>query len=592
MILQALKEYYDRKAADSDSGIAPEGWERKEIPFLVVLDQQGNFIHFEDTRVIQENRRRARAFLVPSLGEAKGNGIKANLFWENIEYMFGIPANAGRNAKRVAAQHAEFIRKINNIQGTCPALEIVKTFLHNIPRPALCAHPLWNEILELNQSLLFAIANRGAVTDDAELKRLIGAFLAPRGKTGFCLVSGQNDIIATLEPLIKGVRDANPTGAHIVSVNNSITPAGNSGATPAFASLMKEQGANSPIGKRASFAYATALNHLLGKDSSQRLQVGDASTVFWSEKNTRFEEQFSLFFSEPAKDDPGRNVQAVKALLESPKTGAQPADQANAGMFYVLGLSPNAARISIRFWIAAPLSQMMDQIRQHFRDLEIVCTPYEQPVFSLFRLLVCTAPLGKAENIPPNLEGELMRAILEGLPYPAALLNAVIRRIKVEQSQKNPKTGKSVPHITYIRAALIKACINRNCRFQKITQQEELAVSLDPNNMNIGYRLGRLFATLEKIQEEANPGINATIRDRYYAAASSAPVIVFGRLMTLKNHHLSKLENIGRRVNLERLVGEIVGGIQDFPAHLTLDDQGRFAVGYYHQRQDFFATKE
>lgn len=129
MILQALKEYYDRKAADPDSGIAPEGWERKEIPFLVVLDQQGNFIHFEDTRVIQENRRRARAFLVPSLGEAKGNGIKANLFWENIEYMFGIPANAGRNAKRVAAQHAEFIRKINNIQGTCPALEIVKTFL-------------------------------------------------------------------------------------------------------------------------------------------------------------------------------------------------------------------------------------------------------------------------------------------------------------------------------------------------------------------------------------------------------------------------------------------------------------------------------
>ncbi len=223
---------------------------------------------------------------------------------------------------------------------------------------------------------------------------------------------------------------------------------------------------------------------------------------------------------------------------------------------------------------------MMDQIRQHFRDLEIVCAPYEQSVFSLSRLLVCTAPLGKAENIPPNLEGELMRAILEGLPYPAALLNAVIRRIKVERD------------VTQIRAALIKACINRNCRFRKKTQQEELAVSLDPNNVNVGYRLGRLFAVLEKIQEEANPGLNATIRDRYYAAASSAPVTVFGRLMTLKNHHLAKLENIGRRVNLERLVGEIVDGIKDFPAHLTLDDQGRFAVGYYHQRQDLFAKIE
>ena len=173
-----------------------------------------------------------------------------------------------------------------------------------------------------------------------------------------------------------------------------------------------------------------------------------------------------------------------------------------------------------------------------------------------------------------------MRAILEGLPYPATLLQSVVRRIKVEHE------------ITHIRAALIKACINRNCRFKKKTQQEELAVSLDPNNMNIGYRLGRLFAVLEKIQEEANPGINATIRDRYYAAASSAPVTVFGRLMTLKNHHLSKLESAGRRINLERLIGEIVGGVQDFPAHLNLDDQGRFAVGYYHQKQDFYTKKE
>jgi len=343
---------------------------------------------------------------------------------------------------------------------------------------------------------------------------------------------------------------------------------------------MKEQGANSPIGKRASFAYATALNHLLRKDSAQRIQVGDASTVFWSEQQTEFESQFAGFFIDPPKDNPDKLTEAVKALLESPRSGSRQGDENGGCGFYVLGLAPNIARISIRFWIAGQLLEIRDRIKAHFQDITIVHATSDSPYFSIKRLLRSIAPLGDDKNIPPNLEGDTMRAILEGLPYPATLLQSVVRRIKVEHE------------ITHIRAALIKACINRNCRFKKKTQQEELAVSLDPNNVNIGYRLGRLFAVLEKIQEEANPSLNATIRDRYYAAASSAPVTVFGRLMTLKNHHLAKLENIGRRVNLERLVGEIVDGIMEFPAHLSLDDQGRFAVGYYHQRQDFFATKE
>ena len=573
MILQALKEYYDRKAADPDSGIAPEAWERKEIPFLVVLDKQGSFIQFEDTRTANGNINRARSFIVPSLGEAKGNGIKANLFWENIEYMFGIPATTGRNQKRIAAQHAEFIRKINALQGTCPALKIVNEFLGGLNPAIIQSHPLWNEVVEINQPLLLAIAGQGPVTNDPVLKRLIDASRSPKGKPGFCLVAGEEDTINTLEPPIKGVKDASPMGAHLVAVNNKVSASGNSGATPAFASFMKEQGANSPIGKRASFAYATALNHLLSKDSAQRIQVGDASTVFWSERKTDFESQFADFFSDPPKDNPDKLTAAVKALIESPRSGSLQNGEKSGCGFYVLGLAPNIARISIRFWIVGQLSEIKDKISAHFQDMTIVHAPNDSPYFSLKRLLRSTAPLEDDKNIPPNLEGDIMRAILEGLPYPATLMQSVIRRIKVEHE------------ITHIRAALIKACINRNCRRKKKTQQEELAVSLDPNNMNIGYRLGRLFAALEKIQEEASPGLNATIRDRYYAAASSAPVTVFGRLMTLKNHHLSKLENIGWRVNLERLIAEIVDGIQDFPAHLSLDDQGRFAVGYYHQRQ-------
>jgi CRISPR-associated protein Csd1 len=194
----------------------------------------------------------------------------------------------------------------------------------------------------------------------------------------------------------------------------------------------------------------------------------------------------------------------------------------------------------------------------------------------LFRLLVSVATQGKADNIPPNLGGELVRSVLSDLPYPQTLLAAAVRRIRAEHE------------ITYARAALIKACINRARRYANPELKEELKMSLDEGNRNVGYRLGRLFAVLEKIQEEANPGINATIRDRYYGAAASNPVTVFSTLLRLKNHHVAKLENRGRAVNLEKRIGEIMDGIGDFPAQLSLTDQGRFAIGYYHQRQDFF----
>ncbi|MCL4491530.1 MAG: type I-C CRISPR-associated protein Cas8c/Csd1, partial [Nitrospirae bacterium] len=156
--------------------------------------------------------------------------------------------------------------------------------------------------------------------------------------------------------------------------------------------------------------------------------------------------------------------------------------------------------------------------------------------------------------------------------------SSAIRRIRAEQE------------VTYPRASLIKAVLVRKARYKN--EKEEIAMGLDAGNTNAGYRLGRLFAVLEKIQEEASPGINATIRDRFYSSASSTPVTVFSHLLKLKNHHIAKLENKGRAVNFEKLVGEIVDDINDFPAHLSLDDQGRFAVGYYHQRQDFFKKKD
>jgi CRISPR-associated protein Csd1 len=384
---------------------------------------------------------------------------------------------------------------------------------------------------------------------------------------GTCLVTGNEDVpIAKNETVIKGVWGAQTAGANIVSFNDR-----------AFESYGKRerQGENSPISQSASFAYTTALNQLLRKDSSQRLQVGDASTVFWADRPTELETSIVDIFGEPPKDDPDRNVRAVASLYRAIDNGLMEKDEGKT-RFFVLGLSPNAARIAIRFWHHATVADMAARIRQHFDDLAIVRSERDPPYPTLFRLLVSVATQGKADNIPPNLGGELMRSILADLPYPQTILAAAVRRVRAEHE------------VPYPRAALIKACINRDTRYSKPSMKEELKMSLDESNVNVGYRLGRLFAVLEKIQEEANPGINATIRDRFYGAASSTPVTVFSTLLKLKNHHLSKLDNRGRAVNLEKRIGEIIEGIGDFPAQLPLVDQGRFAIGYYHQRQDFF----
>ena len=583
MILQALKEYYDRKAADPDSGIAPLGWERKDIPFLVVIDRQGAFLRFEDTRELVGKKLRAKNFVVPSLGEAKGNGIKSNIFWENAEYMFGLPMRGKSDPARVADQHKAFKSKILSLK-VAPepgcALAAIRTFIQNVDTEKIQLAPLWPEVKEMNQPLLLSVSGCGAITDAPDARDAVNqahASLQEGGKK-LCLVSGEPDVMATLEPPIHGVQGASTMGAHLVAVNNKVAESGNGGATPAFASFMKEQGANSPIGKNASLAYTTALNTLLGKDSKQKIQVGDATTVFWSEKKDVLEETFGDFWSDPPKDDPDRLTNAVAALFSSVETGAFAMDSDDT-KFYVLGLSPNAARISVRFWHHNTVADLAEHIRTYFDDLRIAHGSRDKDDLSLWRLLVSTAVQGKSENIVPNLAGNVMRCILEGLPLPETLLQASLLRAKAERD------------VTYPRAKLIKGCLNRKLRKSNPNHERSLTMALDKENNNVGYRLGRLFAVLEKIQQEANPGINATIRDKFYASASSTPSTVFGNLMRLKNHHLSKLENSGRRIWFEKLLCEILSEVPEFPAHLKLDDQGHFAIGYYHQVQDLWIKK-
>ncbi len=566
MILQALREYYERKRAEPDTDVVPVGFERKEIPFILEIDALGKLTQIEDTREGEGKRKRARAFLVPQ-SVKRTVRVEANLLWDTVEYVLGVDTR--ERPERVAEQHQAFLDKIESLPPAVQrdeGVQAVSYFLQGMDIEALSQYGAWSEIEDGNPNVTFRLhGDLDLVCQRSGVEEFITADQTAESAGELCLVTGKTDEVERLHAAIKGVWGAQTSGANIVSFNQD-----------AFESYGKTQGANAPVGKRAAFSYTTALNHLLRKDSPQRLQVGDASVVFWADRPAELETSAVDIFGEPRKDDPDRNVQAVKSLYTAIEHGLLENPEGEA-KFFALGLSPNAARVAIRFWYHATVAEMAGRIKQHFDDLAIERSPRDPPYLSLLRLLKATIrDRDKADKIPPNLGGELMRSILAGLPYPRTLLSAAVRRIRTEH------------HVTYPRAALIKACINRATRHSNPSMKEEIGMSLNEANTNIGYRLGRLFAVLEKIQEEANPGINATIRDRYYGAASSTPVTVFSTLLKLKNHHLSKLENPGRVVNLEKRIGEIMDGIDDFPAQLALEDQGRFAIGYYHQRQDFF----
>lgn len=591
MILQALKEYYDRKAADSDSDIAPEGFERKEIPFVVVLDPDGRMVALEDTRESNGRKSVAKKFLVPRSKSRSGSRSYATTFllWDHIGYLFGhSTSDEPKDVERAANQHQTWRESLDALPEDVKADEgvaAVLAFYRSGGVDAVTGDPLWSECVKIAScNMTFRLtAERDLVPCRPAVvtyqMSLVGGASAPEGTLGDglgavsrCLVSGEIGSIARTHartPINKDTKSLVAFQKHA-----------------GYDSYGKEQGYNAPVSTAAEFAYTTALNTLL--KSRQRLAVGDATTVFWSSRSSTLESEFGDFFNDPPNDNPDRGTRAVADLLQSVKSGAYVTTDGDT-RFYVLGLAPNSARISVRFWKTGTVPEMAEHFAKHFQDLLIVHGSKEHEHLSLHSLLISTASQGKPENIPPNLAGETMRAILEGLPYPQTLLQAALRRIRAEQGKKS-RSGRSVPNVTYARAALIKGCINRSSRV-RIPQSKELTVSLDTTNMNTGYRLGRLFATLEKIQSESHPGINATIRDKFYGAASSTPVTVFGNLMRLKNHHLAKMDNVGRRINFERLLGEVVSGINDFPPHLKLEDQGRFAIGYYHQMQDFYTRK-
>lgn len=570
MILQALYEYYQRNAAIPESGIAPEGFEWKEIPFIIVIDKEGKFIRLEDTREGEGKKKRGKAFLVPQ-GEKKASGIKANLLWDGPEYVLG--ANP-RGRDDVLERHAVFIERyrtafashLDNINVAAMLKFIESDAMSSIEASSSDAG-LLKELLESNANTTIRIEGAGhsVISDD------ISSFIDESSDEpeGICLIRGERDTVPKLNPAIKNVHGAQTAGAALVSFN-----------LPPFRSYGKEQNINAPIGTKAVFAYTTALNKLLSSESN-RLSLGDATIVFWAQKDSAFEKTVKSFFfaaSKP-KDDPDRDAADAKANLLSSLSGILPEEMGTK--FFILGLSPNAARISVRFWHQGTIGDFCAKMRRHFDDLDIIAPSFDQCRMSLQYLLGSTVLDWKSENIPPNLAGNVMRAVLSGTPYPETFANQCLRRVRAKRD------------VTRVHASILKACLNRKLRVSNPSNKKEMTVSLDQSDMNVGYRLGRLFAVLEKIQEDANPGINATIRDRFYGAASSNPVAVFPQLLKLKNHHLSKLENQGFKIAHEKRLAEIIDGLpNEMPAHLDMDNQARFAIGYYHQRQALFASNK
>ncbi|WP_040976599.1 type I-C CRISPR-associated protein Cas8c/Csd1 [Necropsobacter massiliensis] len=586
MILHALTKYYQRK-----DGVAPEGFENKEIPFIIVIDRDGKFIRLEDTREQKGKKKIGQKFLIPKDQHTTGKSAykASNILWDHYGYVLAFPKEVEGIAKKTPEeievekeknrllannQHASFTAKVNELKQALPddaGIAAVAAFLASAEEKGkVMQSENWAECAKVKGcNLSFRLVEEAV--DLVCQSKVVRTYVSQTNQAqsdnvpkGICLVTGKPAPIARLHNAVKGV---NAKPAPFTSVNLS-----------AFESYDKEQGFIFPVGEQAMFEYTTALNTLLAGDN--RFRIGDVTTVCWSEKPTPLESCVSRLLNGGGKDNPDDHIDAVKTLYKSLYNGKY-TEPDGKDKFYLLGLSPNSARIVVRFWHETTVAALSENIAAWYDDLKIVRgenSPYPE-YMPLPRLLGNLVLDGKMENLPSDLIAQVTDAALNNRVLPVSLLQAALRRNKAEQK------------ITYGRASLLKAYINRAIRAGRLKNMKELTMSLDRNRQDIGYVLGRLFAVLEKTQAEANPGLNATIADRYFGSASSTPIAVFGTLMRLLPHHLNKLEFEGRAVQLQWEIRQILEHCQKFPNHLNLEQQGLFAIGYYHETQ-FLFTKD
>ncbi|MCZ0735973.1 type I-C CRISPR-associated protein Cas8c/Csd1 [Phreatobacter sp. AB_2022a] len=547
------------------------GFSQQGIGWLIALDTDGKPVGSpHDLARVQGKKRLPQQMAVPSPVK-RTSGIAPNFLWDKTAYVLGVTAGTGA---RTAQEHQAFLDRHREwIAGTND--EGLVAFLRFLDwwRPEKFVELGWSEEMK-DQNLVFALESERMANvrlhDRPAAKALWARLQSDGGRPeAVCLVTGERAPIARLHPAIKGVWGAQTAGASIVSFN-----------LDAFTSYGKEQGDNAPVSDVAAAAYTSALNHFLERGSRHRLQIGDASTVFWAEAaDSAAADAADAMFQQFFAIDENMEADKVGALLDNLRHGRPVGDlqpALSSGVrFFVLGLAPNAARLSVRFFVENDFGVIAKRYLDHLERLRIDPPPREENP-SIWRMLIETAVLRKSDNIQPNLAGDWFRAILTDTPYPMTLLSSLIMRLRADHD------------VNALRAAILKSVLIKNFNV-------EAPVSLDPACRDKGYLWGRLFAVFEQVQVAAlGTGVNATIKDKFYGAASAQPRKVFRIIQSGSAYHLSKIgkQNPGRRINLEKLIAEIMEEMtpsdDPFPASLPDKSQALFALGYYHQRNAFF----
>lgn len=602
MILQSLVDYYEilaRKGA-----IAKPGWGTYKISYAVNLNRQGEVIGILSLE--KEVMRGKKTVSVPTIhmlpeGVKKSSGIRPQFLWANAAYCLGLPkenrtADMADDAltkwkkdKKRSVDCFEAVKEYHlNILDAVhtPAADALKLFFSTWNPEAAEENPILKPYLETNlltANVMYAVEGV-FVQDDAAIKDVWDAHYnqpAADAVKGQCLVTGKIASIARIHPSIKGVRGAQSSGASLVSFNaEAFESYGHSGG----------QCYNAPVSERAAFAYTTALNQLIADEKHCKV-IGNTTVVYWAANGEKAYQDLlhSAFFEE----DDTIDDKTLDDLFSHIQKG-QPFDFQGVSIypdtrFFILGLAPNAARLSVRFFLQDTFGHFIDHVRKHYERLEIVTPKQHRAYLPLWKLLGATVnPKSKDKASSPLLAGAVMRSILSDTPYPQALYSNVLLRVKADQDDSD----KHIYKISAEKAAIIKACLLKN-----FSKGEEVTVALNEESTNTAYVLGRLFSVLEQIQEEANPNINSTIKDRYFNSAAATPGVVFPILLKVANHHLRKLnDKKGLKIKLEKMVTNLEGKIEmndhPIPVRMNLNDQGLFILGYYHQTQKRYAKKE